>query len=147
MQRISTACPAKNRKGPVPGALLITGNATELAVPVVAVPVVMPPRAEAKGYRRTVVVIVVATLTRIVVAATIVRARRAYADAYSARTGVKADLRHCRRGGEDGRCRNKTKRDLFHDGSPLGTWLGKRLRRNGVPSPAALWSRVSHKNS
>src|SRR6202171_6874289 len=146
MQRISTACPAKNRKGPVPGALLIVGDAPQLAVPLVAVPVVMPPRAEAKGYHRTIVVIVVATLTRIVVAATIVRARRAYADAYSARTGVKADLRHCRRGGEDGRCRSKTKRDLFHDGSPLGTWVGKRLRGNGVPPRTTLWSRVPHKN-
>src|ERR1700681_4920513 len=118
MQRISTACPAE-QKGPVPGALPVVEDATELAVPVVAVPVVMPPRAEAKGYRRTVVVIVVATLTRIVVAATIVRAWRTYADAHAAGAGVKANLRHCRRGGEDGRCCNKTKRDLFHDGSPL----------------------------
>src|SRR5580704_5096377 len=136
----------QNRKGPVSGALLLVDGAPQLAVPVVAVPVVMPARAEAKGYHRAVVVIVVTSLTRIVIAATIVRARRAYADAYSAGTGVKADLRHCRRGGEHGRCCNKTKRDLFHDGSPVGIWLGKRLRRNGVPRPTTFWSQVPRKN-
>src|ERR1700686_373602 len=141
----------QNRKGPVSGALLIVGDAPQLAVPmlavpIVAVPIVMPPRAEAKGYRRTVVVIVVATLTRIVVAATIVRSRHADANAYPAGAGVKANLRHCRRGGEDGRCCNKTKRDLFHDDSPLGTWLGKRLRRSVVPGTASCWSRVPRKN-
>ena len=49
-------------------------------------------------------------------------AGRAYANAYPTGTGVKANLRHCGCGGEDGRCCNKAKRDLFHDGSPLGTW-------------------------
>src|SRR5580704_856579 len=138
MQRISTACPAK-QKGPRsrgPSARWLPTY--RLAVPVVAVPVVMPAGAEAKRYRGAVVVIVVTTLTRIVVAATVVRARRAYTDAYSARAGVKADLCHCGRGSENGRCGNKAKRDLFHDGSPLGTWLGKRLRRNRVPPPTTF---------
>src|SRR5580704_8741498 len=133
-----------NRKGPVPGALLIVGDAARLAVPVVAA--VMPAWAKAEGHFRAIVVVVVATITRIVVAATIVRARRAYTNAHAAWAGVKADLRHCRRGGEDARCRNKTKCNLFHDGSPLGTWLGKRARRNVVPAPATRWSQVPCKN-
>src|ERR1700731_930195 len=128
----------QSRKGPVAGALLIVGDAPYLAVPVMAA---MPTRAE--GHFRTVIVIVVATITRIVVAATIVWARGAYADAYPAGAGVKANLRHCRRGGEDGRGCNKAKRDLFHDGSPLGTWIGKRARRNGVPLTTTFWSQVS----
>src|SRR5271154_5473312 len=130
----------QNRKGPVPGALLIVGEAPYLAVPVMAVPVVMP--AWAEGHFRTIIVIVVATITWIVVAATIVRSRRAYADTHATRADVKADLCHCRRGGEDGRCCNKTKRGLFHDGSPLGTWSGKRARRNVVPGTARCRSRV-----
>src|ERR1700731_2507277 len=101
----------QSRKGPVAGALLIAGDAPYLAVPVMAA---MPPRAE--GHFRTVIVIVVATITRIVVAATIVRARGAYADAYPAGAGVKANLRHRGRGGEHGCGCNKTKRDLFHHG-------------------------------
>src|SRR5580698_8853140 len=131
----------QNRKGPVAGALLIVGDAPYLAVPVMAV---MP--AWAEGHFRTIIVIVVATITRIVVAATIVRARRAYANAHTVGAGVKANLRHCRRGGEDGRGCNKAKRDLFHDGSPLGTWIGKRLRRNSVPLPTTFWSQVPCKN-
>src|SRR5580704_3579190 len=115
-------------------------------MPVVAVPVVMPARADAEGHFRTIVVIVVATITRVVIAATIVRARRAYADTHAAGAGVKANLRHCRRCGEDGRCCNKAKRDHFHDASPLGTWLGKRLRRSDVPRAAAFWSQVPCKN-
>src|SRR5580700_10158412 len=111
-----------------------------------AVPTLVPARANAEGHFRTVVVIVVATITRIVVAAAIVRPRRAYTDAHAARAGVKANLSHCRRRGEDGRCCNKTKRDLFHDGSPLGTWLGKRVRRSVVPGTASCWSRVPRKN-
>src|SRR5271154_5352953 len=99
-------------------------------------PAVMPAWGDAEGHFRAIVVIVVATITRIVVAATIVWARRAYTHAYPAGAGVKADLCHCRRGGEDGRCRNKAKRDLFHDVSPLGTWMGKRLRRSSVPRAA-----------
>src|SRR6202451_2415387 len=82
----------------------------------------------------------------VIVTATIVRARRAYADAHAARTGVKANLRHCGRGGEDGRCCKKAKCDLFHDGSPLGTWIGKRARRNVVPPPATCWSQVPCKD-
>src|SRR5580692_8870790 len=111
----------QNGKGPIAGPFLIVGDAPQLAVPVLAVPVVMPARADAERYRRTVVVIVVTTLTRIVVAATVVRSRHTYAHAHTAGADVKANLRHCRRGGEDGRCCNKTKRDLFHDGSPLGS--------------------------
>jgi hypothetical protein len=72
----------KTGKGPVSGALLIVDDAPQLAAPVVTVPAVMPARDN--GYRRTVVVVVVATLTRITVATTIVRARRAYANAYPA---------------------------------------------------------------
>src|ERR1700684_243429 len=96
-------------------------------------PAVMPAWGGAEGHFRAIVVIVVATITRIVVAAAIVGARRAYAHAYPAGAGVKANLCHCRCGGEDGRCSNKTKRDLFHDGSPLGISMGKRLRRSSVP--------------
>src|ERR1700722_6055268 len=131
----------QNRKGPVAGALLIAGDAPYLAMPVMAfVP------AWAKGHFRAVIVIVVATITRIVVAATIVRARGAYADAYPAGAGVKANLRHCRRGGEDGRGCNKAKRNLFHVGSPLGTWIGKRLRRSSVPRLRHFGRRFRAKN-
>src|SRR5580704_1438226 len=109
-------------------------------------PAVMPAWGDAEGHCRAIVVIVVATITRIVVAATIIRARRTYADAHAAGASVKANLRHCRRGGEDGRCCNKAERDLFHDVSPLSTWIGKRLRRSGVPQPALFWSQVPRKN-
>src|SRR5579862_5233682 len=105
-------------------------------------PAVMPAWGDAEGHCRAIVVIVVATITRIVVAATIIRARRTYADG----AGVKANLRHCRRGGEDGRCCNKAERDLFHDVSPLSTWIGKRSRRSCVPQPALFWSQVPRKN-
>src|SRR5580704_4813932 len=87
----------------------------------------MPAGAEAKRYRGAVVVIVVTTLTRIVVAATIVRSRCADANANPAGAGVKADLRHCRRGGQHSRCCNKTNRDLSHDGPPLEYLVGKTL--------------------
>lgn len=81
-----------NRKGPVLGAFLIVDDAPQLAMPVVAVPAIMPARARAKGYRRTVVVVIVATLAWIAVAATIVWARRAYANAHPAGVhGLKPD--------------------------------------------------------
>src|ERR1700733_4272047 len=95
----------------------------------------MPARADAEGHRRAVVVIVVAAIKRIVVAATIIRTRRAYADAHPAGAGVKANLRHCRRGGEESRCCNKAERDLFHDGSPL--WYLVRKTLEGRPRSAA----------
>src|SRR5580704_5102138 len=101
----------------------------------------MPTRADAERYRRTIVVIVVATLTWIVVAATIVRARHADANAYPAGAGVKADLRHCRRGGQHSRCSNKTNRELSHDGPPLEYLVRKTLEEKPRSTACAIFGR------
>src|SRR5580704_12889352 len=98
----------------------------------------MPTRADAERYRRTIVVIVVATLTWIVVAATIVRARHADANTYPAGAGVKADLRHCRRGGQHSRCCNKTNRGLSHDGPPLEYLVRKTLEEKRRSAPYGI---------
>src|SRR4029077_15927287 len=70
------------------------------------------------------VVAIVIVTTAAIVAAIIVRPRDPNADPYATGSGVEPDLRHCRRGGEsggrDGRCCNKSKRDLSHDRPPLG---------------------------
>src|SRR6202140_5688798 len=106
----------------------------QLVVPV-AVPAAMPGWASAEGHVRAAVVILVATVTRIVVAATIVRARRAYADANAAGAGVKANLRHCRGGGQHSRCCNKTNRDLSHDAPPLEYLVRKTLEEKRRSPP------------
>src|ERR1700689_970748 len=106
-------------------------------MPVAAVPITVPPGADADRYTRSavvVVVVVVGAVARVVrIAAVIIRPRNAGSDAYAARACVETDLCHRRHGGKDRRCRDKSKSKGFH--AELSSRFSKEKREAKVVVP------------
>jgi hypothetical protein len=73
----------------------------------------MPAWGDTDGHSWATIIVVISAVPRIPVV--IIRARRAYIDANTTRSGINSNLRHSRRGGEDCRGCENTDRDLLHD--------------------------------